>query len=164
MRTWAPLWSGIVNSSLWDEPDHVVKVFMTMLAIKDMDHIVRASAYEIGRMSRKSETEVLDAMKILSSPDSKRVEKQEHEGRRIQLVEEGWLILNGGKYHELVRTEMARWRNRKAQAVFREKQKRIEEAKRLNAQYPAKLNGSKTEQKQVQEWADGIRPDERLGE
>lgn len=124
MRTWAPLWSGIVDSSIWDEPDSVCKIFLTMLALKDADHIYRGNAYNLARQARKTEVEVLDALKMLSSPDTKRVEPQPFDGRRIEAVEEGWLILNGDKYRSLVQLEMKRARNRKAQAVFRAKLKK----------------------------------------
>ena len=121
MNTWAPLWSFCVESSLWDEPDYVVKVFLTMLAVKDQDNVVRFTAYQIGRKARKTESEVLDALKILSSPDKRRIERQKYEGRRIEAVEDGWLILNGAKYHEMVREEMRKNRLRKAQANHRAK-------------------------------------------
>lgn len=123
MNTWAPLWSFAVESSIWDEPDVVFKVFMTMLAVKDADHIVRFSAYQIGRKSRKTETEVLDALKVLSSPDKRRIEQQEFGGRRIKAVEDGWLILNGEKYRNMVSIEMKKARNRRAQEAFRQRQK-----------------------------------------
>lgn len=123
MNTWFPLWNVVVESSLWDEPDLVVKVFLTMMAVKDADHVVRKTAYQIGVLSRKNEAEVLEALGVLSSPDTKRIEPQEFEGRRIMAVEEGWLILNGGKYREMVQIEMKRARNRRAQAAYRERKK-----------------------------------------
>jgi hypothetical protein len=123
MRSWAPLWNGIVDSSIWREPDYVIKVFLTMMALKDEDHIVRLTAYQLGERAKKSEVEVLDALKILSSPDTKRVEVQEFDGRRIQAVEEGWLILNGQKYRDMVQLEMLRRKNRRASAAFRARQK-----------------------------------------
>ena len=125
------MWSGIVDSSIWDEPDNVVKIFLTMLAIKDADHIVRKTAYQIARISRKSEVEVLEALKILCSPDTKRLEKQRFDGRRIQAVDEGWLVLNGEKYRAMVSLEMKRARNRRAQAAMRERE----------ANRPKPLNG-----------------------
>lgn len=121
--SWAPLWSGIVDSSIWCEPDHVRIVFVTMLALKDADHIYRGSAFQLSRRANKSETEVLDALRILASPDTRRQENQEFEGRRIEAVEEGWLILNGEKYRQLVSIEMKRARNRRSQAAFRQRQK-----------------------------------------
>jgi hypothetical protein len=122
MNLWQPLWNTIVESSLWDEDDYVVKVFLTMLAVQDVDHIVRHNAYALSRKSRKTEAQVLEALKILSEPDEKRLEPQEFDGRRIKAVEEGWLILNGAKYQEMVKAEMRRANNRKSQAAFRKRQ------------------------------------------
>lgn len=97
----------------------MLKVFLTMLALKDADHIYRGNAFELAGDSKKSEAEVLEALKILASPDKIRRERQEHEGRRIKAVEEGWLILNGEKYRAQVSLEMKRARDRKAQAAWR---------------------------------------------
>lgn len=119
MNTWAPLWSGIVESSLWAESDAVRIVFVTMLALKDSDHIVRASAFSLARRANKTEKEVLAALKILSSPDKKRVEKQPHDGRRIEKVEDGWLVLNGELYRAKVQEEMKKARWRRAQEAKR---------------------------------------------
>lgn len=118
-NTWAPLWNGIVYSSVWDESDSVCKVFMTLLALKDSDHVVRMSAYQIGKCARKDEVEVLEALKILSSPDTKRKEQQPFGGRRIKAVPDGWLVLNGEKYREMVREEARKARLRRAQAAYR---------------------------------------------
>ncbi len=89
MDRYAPLFSMIVESSLWDEEDYVVKVFLTMLALKDCDHVVRSNAYRLSRLARKTEKEVLSALKVLSNPDKKREEPQEFEGRRIEKVDGG---------------------------------------------------------------------------
>jgi hypothetical protein len=68
----------------------------------------------------------LEALAVLSNPDTKRLEPQEYEGRRIQKVEDGWLILNGQKYRDKVSDEMRKARNRKAQAAWRDRQRRKE--------------------------------------
>lgn len=121
MNTWSPLWSGIVDSSLWEESGDVVKVFMTMLATKDSDHICRYDAYKIGKKCNLDEVEVLDILKVLASPDKRRKTKQEFDGRRIKLVEDGWLILNGEKYRKMVSDEMRKARLRRAQTTYRQK-------------------------------------------
>jgi len=124
MNQWTPLWSMIVESSLWqDEDDATCKVFVTMLAIKDPDHIVRMSAYQIGKKSNKTEAQVLAALKILAAPDKKRLEPQEFEGRRIEKVDAGWLVLNGPKYQEMMQEmirqrDQARWQ-REERMIFR---------------------------------------------
>ena len=126
MNTWAPIWSGIVDSSLWEESGDVVKVFMTMLATKDADHVCRLDAYRIGKKCVFGELEVLEILKILASPDKRRAVPQEFEGRRIKAVEDGWLILNGAKYRDMVAEERKKARNRRAQEAWRRRQ---EEAK-----------------------------------
>lgn len=109
-----PIFEEIVDSSIWTESDMVIKVFLTMLAKKDRDYVVRASAFNIARWANKTEEEVLKALKVLSSPDRKRVEPQEFEGRRVKKVEDGWLLLNGEKYDRKMRllferARKARW-------------------------------------------------------
>ena len=130
MNTWAPLWSPIVDSSLWEESGDVVKVFVTLLATKDSDHVCRLDPY---RMAKKcnfrtekgevDEIKVLDILKLLASPDKRRRIKQQFDGRRIKAVEDGWLVLNGQKYREMVQDEMRKARLRRAQAKFREKKR-----------------------------------------
>lgn len=123
MNTWAPLWSGIVDSSIWEESDATVKVFITLLALKDSDHICRLNAYKISRKCNKPEAEVIACLKILEAPDRKRLEKQPFDGRRIERVEDGWLVLNGEYYREMVSREMLKAKNRRAQEAYRRRQK-----------------------------------------
>lgn len=147
MDYYTPLWSGVVDSSLWDEPDPVVKVFVTMLAIKDPDFVVRKTAYQIGRCARKTEAEVLEALEVLSSPDTKRLEPQPHEGRRLERVSDGWLILNGKKYQEKMREEAERARWRKAQAAKREREKKPKPSHNgSSAAYEAALNAGASQE------------------
>lgn len=128
MERYTPIFSRIVDSSLWIEPDYVVKVFLTMLAKKDSDEIVRGSAFNIACWAKKTEAEVLDALKILSSPDTKRLEPQPFEGRRIEKVEEGWKLLNGEKYQQEMQKINLRRRKTELQAQYRLEQKMLEEA------------------------------------
>lgn len=103
MNTWTPLWSQVVDSSLWEEKPSVRVLFMTMLALKDADHIVRYDAFKLHKKAHLSAVDTLEALKVLSSPDERRQEfPQEHDGRRIQECEQGWLILNGEKYREMI--------------------------------------------------------------
>lgn len=125
MNTWAPLWSGIVDSSLWEESGDVVKVFMTILATKDSDHICRLDAYKIARKCALDELAVLDILKVLAGPDKRRKGKQLHDGRRIKMVEDGFLVLNGEVYRKKVSEEMRKARLRRAQNTFRQKQKSL---------------------------------------
>lgn len=121
MDRYTPIWSKIVDSSLWTEPDFVVKIFLTMLAKKDRDNIVRGNAFNIGSWARKSEAEAIEALEILSSPDKKRLEPQKYDGRRIEKVDEGWLILNGEYYQDMMIKANRREYKRNKQAEYRKK-------------------------------------------
>lgn len=101
-ESYSPVFSKLVHSSLWSEPDHVRIVFITMLALKDSNQIVWGSAFALGEAAKKTEAEVIDALKILSKPDRKRIEKQPYDGRRIEKVEGGWLVLNGAYYQQMM--------------------------------------------------------------
>lgn len=95
-------------SSVWSESYQVRILWTTMLAVKDADHVVRMTAYQLSKLANMAEDEVLEALKVLSSPDTRRKEPQPHEGRRIAKAEDGWLILNGEKYQRLMRKENRR--------------------------------------------------------
>lgn len=123
----------IVDSSIWEEPDFVCKIFVTMLALKDSDDVCRFNAYQLARRSHKTEKEVLEALQILSSPDHRRLEPQPNDGRRIMSVPDGWLILNGEKYREMVEAEMRKARWRRAQAKKRAKEKIARESKQQSS-------------------------------
>ena len=143
--TWTPLWSKIVDSSIWFEPDVVRIVFITMLAKKDSDHVVRGTAFNIAKWSNKTESEVISALKVLSSPDNKRIEKQPFDGRRIEKVDDGWLMLNGEEYRRKVSDEMRKARLRRAQNTYR--------AKALNSGTP--LTGETAAVKRLEQHGDG---------
>lgn len=129
--SWAPLFSKIVDSSIWQEPDDVVKIFLTMLAKKESDHVVRGNAYMIGKWAKKEEQEVIDALKVLSSPDTKRIEKQPYDGRRIERVDDGWLILNGQHYEDEMRKISRRVYKTKKAREYRDKGRLIRNGKPL---------------------------------
>lgn len=129
MQTFVPIFSSIVDSSLWGEEDWVVKIFMTMLAKQDADFVVRANAYTIGQWARKDEATAIKALKILSSPDKNRVEPQPFDGRRVQKVEDGWQILNGQKYQDMM-LELKYVRRRVKQAIWQKEKRRKEREER----------------------------------
>lgn len=122
MQSYAPLFGEVVDSSLWKEPEHVRVVFMTLLAMKDWDHVVRMPLHKIGNKANVGDGKFLDAMKILSEPDRFTTIPQPHEGRRIKEVEGGWLVLNGDHYQELMRKL-----NRRANAAKRKREQRDRE-------------------------------------
>lgn len=103
--SYSPLWSMITGSSLWKEPPHVVKVFITMIAVKNREHCVLFGPQHLFNLTQlDDEKQFLDAIHVLESPDTKSKFKQEFDGRRIERLKDrpGWLILNGAKYQKMM--------------------------------------------------------------
>lgn len=118
-------------------------LFTTMLAIKDADHVVRFTAFALSRRANMPEKEVLDGLKVLSSPDKRRLEKQDYDGRRIEQVDGGWLVLNGQKYRDMLQTERRKAQQAAYQKAYREREKAKKSAKPVtDAEFPPGPPGS----------------------
>lgn len=146
MNNWTPIFRCILDSSVWVLPNHIRIVWVTMLALKDADHIVRANAFQIARRAYLTEKEVMEALEVLSSPDTERLEPQEYEGRRIERVPDGWLILNGANYLEVMRKAT----RRAQQAKWARDHRQLKKGKPL----PGEENYVRTYENQGQEAAD----------
>lgn len=119
---YAPLFD-IADSSIWEEPYHVRILFITMMAKKGPDQVVYADEYRLKNWSKLNTLEeVYDALRILESPDPKRP-KQPYEGRRIKKIDDGWLILNGMKYEEMMKKVNDRARKSRWARETRERQR-----------------------------------------
>lgn len=123
MKFFVPLWTTTLDSSIWMEEDWVFKIWIAMLLLKDPDFIVRCTPFQIAQRARKTEKQVMEALIILSSPDTKRIEEQEYNGARIKAVDDGWMILNAEKYTQMMSAEMKKARNRRSQQAWRDRQK-----------------------------------------
>lgn len=124
MNGYVPIFEQVVDSSLWEEPLHVRVMFLTLLAIKDMDHIARVQDHHLKRIANlESDELVLDALRILESPDKRSSITQPEYGRRIDRVKGGWFIINGEKYQDMMREA-----NKKAAAARRQREFRARQA------------------------------------
>jgi len=97
MAGWTKLYSSIVTSTIWREPDNVRLVWITMLAMADRKGAVEASVPGLADMARVTLADCVSALERLAEPD-KWSRSQENEGRRIVAVDGGWLLLNHAKY------------------------------------------------------------------
>jgi hypothetical protein len=118
MNRYTPIWDKLTDSSVWDEPYHVRILWITMLALKDRDHVVRCEAYTLRKRANITAKETEDGLKVLSSPDRKRG-GQEYGGRRIVKHGEGWEVLNGQVYQALMQRANLREYKRRKQAEYR---------------------------------------------
>lgn len=108
--SYAKLFSSIVHSTVWELPDHVRIVWITLLALKDAEGIVRASVPGLSRAAAVSREKCEEALSVLSSPDTESANK-DHEGRRILPIEGGWFVVSHDKYRKLLSIEERRERD-----------------------------------------------------
>jgi hypothetical protein len=121
MPGWTKLHSRIVVSSIWQEPDHVRLLWITMLAMADADGIVEASVGGLAKVANLSPELTREALETLMGPDSD--SSDETTGERILAVPGGWFIINHASYRdrrtkqqEATAERVRRCRERKKQA------------------------------------------------
>ncbi len=119
------LFSKIVTSSIWLEPTPTRIVWLMFIALMNEDGFVQfASAANVAHTARVTDHEAESAIAILESPDPNSAD-DENDGRRIEKVPGGWLILNAHKYRDLVTREMVREQTRIRVARKRAKDKGV---------------------------------------
>lgn len=123
MSGYTKLFSDIVLSSIWREDDSTRIVFITLLALCNRDGAVMASVPGLASAANVTMDDILKALKILESPD-KWSRDTENEGRRIEKIDGGWLVLNYLKYRERMSKEERReyWAARKRDARRKQKE------------------------------------------
>ena len=125
------LFGDIVTSTIWQEPAGCRVLWITILALKDRDHICRATVPSLAQLSGISIDDCEKWLEKFQKPD-KYSRSQEHAGRRIEAVDGGWFVLNAGKYQERMSKEERREQNRKSQAALRERQREADAKKRAS--------------------------------
>ncbi|KKL64105.1 hypothetical protein LCGC14_2168390, partial [marine sediment metagenome] len=94
----------LLRSTLWVGADPATKVvWITMLALSDQFGEVEGSLPGLAHASNVSLDETSKALDYFRAPDP-HSQTKDHEGRRIEDIEGGWLVLNYAKYREF-RTE-----------------------------------------------------------
>ena len=120
------LFTKILDSSIWMESTPTRIVWITLLAAMDQDGFVAlASLQNVAHRARVTLNEAKAAIEVLQSPDAVSPD-QEHQGRRIERVPSGWMVLNAAKYRDTAsRVESLR--------LNRERVRRHREKRRCNA-------------------------------
>lgn len=117
------LFGKILDSSIWLEPDPIRIVWITLLAGMDEDGFAHFSALQNladrAKVSLKATQAAVDKFQA-PDPDSG---NPANEGRRIERVPGGWMILNASYYRELFSRAIKRERTRERVARFRSKSK-----------------------------------------
>lgn len=112
MKSFVLLWSKILDSSIWLESKETRLVWITMLAMKDADGIVRARPGSLAHRARVTKEEAEQAIATLSSPDPETPDDPD-QGIRIKAVDGGWLVVNHEKYMFSTDAKRAYWRDQK---------------------------------------------------
>lgn len=125
METWCPLWGGLLRSTVWQHGYEVRLVWITLLALKDKDGYVYGSLGWLSDAAKVPKEECCKALAILAAPEADSKTK-EFEGRRIEVVDGGWIILNHHKYIDKMREQrqdMRRAYQARKQREYRAKKK-----------------------------------------
>jgi hypothetical protein len=120
MSGYTKLFSSIVGSTIWSEDDHTRLVWITMLALANWHGEVEASVPGLAKLASVPLESVEQALRKLSQPDPYSRTK-DHDGRRIEEIDGGWLILNHAKYRERASREDKREQGRVRQARFKQR-------------------------------------------
>jgi len=121
--SYTKLFSSIVTSTIWTEDAGTCKVWVTMLALADKNGEVHASIPGLARVSGMTLEETEAALSKFMSPD-KYSRTPDDQGRRIEAIDGGWLLLNHAKYRAMASKDEEKESNAKRQAAFRDRAKR----------------------------------------
>ena len=122
MSGFTKLWSSIIHSTVWGEAPHTKIVWITLLAMADRKGKVCASIPGLAHAARVTLEQTEEALERLRAPDPYSRTKR-HEGRRIQDIEGGWLLLNYEEQRNKRADEERTLQVREAVRKFREKKK-----------------------------------------
>jgi hypothetical protein len=119
-ETFVKLFASMLDSTVWLESAETRLVWVTMLAMADQDGYVGASVPGLANRARVSEEAAEAALERFLAPDP-RSRSKEHEGRRIAVVDRGWVLLNYAKFRAMRDVERRREQLREAQRRHRAK-------------------------------------------
>jgi len=92
--------SQILDSTIWDQPWNVKGVWITMLAMADRYGNIVSSIPGLARRATVTIEECEAALTVFLSPD-KYSKTPEQEGRRIEVIDGGWHLINYAKYRNM---------------------------------------------------------------
>jgi hypothetical protein len=117
------LFTKILDSSIWLESSPTRIVWVTLIAVMDEHGFAQfASVANLANRARVTLEEAKEAVARLESPDVDSSDP-ENEGRRLERVPGGWLVLNAEKHRQMVTRAII-------QAQTRERVRRHREKKR----------------------------------
>lgn len=120
---YAKLFSKILDSSIWLEPNTTRIVWITLLAAMDEDGYAHFSTIQnLADRARVSKDEAQAAVHCFVNPDEGSG-NPDHEGRRVEKVPGGYLVLNAAYYRDMMNRDIQREQTRIRVQRWRNKQK-----------------------------------------
>jgi len=123
MDMYNKIFTKILDSSIWLEPTPTRIVWITLIAAMDENGFCAFAAVgNVADRARVTEAEARAALDVLEKPDPESSE-QDNEGRRIERVPGGWIVLNAPKYRALVTRVNIQEKTKERVRRFREKKR-----------------------------------------
>jgi hypothetical protein len=120
---YSKLFTKVLDSSIWLESHPTRIVWMTMLACMDEDGMCQfATVVNLARRAIVTTEEARQAISILEAPDLDSSDP-DNEGRRLERVPGGWIVLNATKYKDIVTGSESRRLARERAQRYRDKKK-----------------------------------------
>lgn len=115
------IFTKILDSSIWLETDSTRLVWLTMIASMDENGFCAfAAPGNVANRARVNLAAATEAIRVLESPDKESADP-DNEGRRLDRVPGGWIVLNAAKYREIVTRAISQEQTRERVARFRAK-------------------------------------------
>lgn len=119
------IFTKILDSSIWLEPESTRLVWITFLAVMDETGFCQfACIGNVASRARLSLDQATIAIATLEAPDPNSSDT-DNDGRRVERVPGGWMVLNAKKYRELATREMVKEQTRLRVADYRAKLKSV---------------------------------------
>jgi hypothetical protein len=116
------LFGSILASTVWELPLATKVVWITMLAMADRHGEVQASVPGLAKFAGVTREQCEAALEAFLSPDPDSRTK-EADGRRLEVIDGGWRLINHEKYSQQLSAEDRRERAAVRQQRFRESHK-----------------------------------------
>lgn len=119
MSMYNKLFTKILDSSIWLESMPTRIVWLTLIAAMDEHGFCQfASVANLAHRARVSLQEADDAIQCLEGPDPNSSDP-DHEGRRLERVPGGWIVLNADKHRAMVSRAIIQAQTRERVTRFR---------------------------------------------
>jgi len=139
--SYTKLFNTLLTSTIWNEDNETRIVWITMLVMADRNGEVLGTIPGLAHMARVSPEACRRALtKFMSADLYSRT--QDAEGRRIEEIDGGWVLLNHAKYREMASKEQSRTANVERQRRYREKTAGLAGPNRLCAYCGEKATGA----------------------